>query len=298
METKKQIKPLCKVCNSDEISDIGVITNGNYSAGYLKYYSLLKCKKCSFRFIYPTPSDEVLGHIYSNPEYSAWGTSDDKESNIRYINFKHYIKIIKRYINNGKLLDCGCATGYFIDVAKESGFDSYGIETSEIPFSISEKKHPQRIFRQNIEELSIPDSFFDVITMFDFIEHVKNPEDSLHKASNLLKTNGYLIITTPDTKSLSMTMMGKSHTNYILEHISLFNHKCLPKYFEQFGLEIISITPAKKILTLKYAENVFKVHDSFLFKPVSIINSLLPQRITQFPLKVSFGDMLVIARKK
>jgi 2-polyprenyl-3-methyl-5-hydroxy-6-metoxy-1,4-benzoquinol methylase len=291
-------KVICKICGGDDVSVFGKIANGNYSASFLKDYSLLKCEKCSLKFIYPTPSDEALDFIYSNPEYSAWETSTEKEGNIRYVNFEHYLKTIKKHVNGGKLLDCGCATGYFLDVAKENGFDCYGIETSQIPFSISEIKHPQKVFKKNIEELSAFDSFFDIITMFDFIEHVKDPSRALRKANGLLKTGGYLVMTTPDTKSLSMTLLGKKHTNYILEHINLLNHELLLKYFENLGFEIASISPAKKMLTLKYAENVFKVHGNFLHKPMKMVNYLLPKGITGFPIKISFGDMLVIAQKK
>jgi 2-polyprenyl-3-methyl-5-hydroxy-6-metoxy-1,4-benzoquinol methylase len=298
MTTAHSDKILCKICGGDDISAFGKIANGNYSASFLKDYSLLKCEKCSLKFIYPTPSDEALDFIYSNPEYSAWKTSPEKESNIRYINFEHYLKTIKKHVNGGKLLDCGCATGYFLDIAKENDFDCYGIEISPIPFSISNTKHPQKVFKTDIEGLNLPDSFFDIITMFDFIEHVKDLGRALRKANDLLKTGGYLVMTTPDTKSLSMILLGKKHTNYILEHINLLNHKLLPKYFENLGFEMMSIVPAKKMLTLKYAEDVFKVHGNFLYKPMRIMNNLVPKGITGFPIKISFGDMLVIAQKK
>lgn len=288
----------CRFCHSKNISNQGNIANGRYAKKFLKDYSLIRCSNCSSAFISPVPNDEVLSFIYSNPQYSAWETSLEKENNIRYINFKHYLKKIKKYVDKGVLLDCGCATGYFLDVAKENNFDCYGTEISEIPFKIAETKHPDRIFKKNVEDLNVSDETYDIITMFDFIEHVKNPEKTLQKASDLIKKNGYLIITTPNTRSLSMASFGKKHTNYILEHINLFNHKFLSKYFENFGFKVISIAPAKKILTLKYAENVFRVHDNFLYKPVRIINSLLPKRVTRFPLKVSFGDMFVIAQKK
>ncbi len=295
---EKSEKMTCAICNSTKISDLGNIINGKYAKKFLKDYKLVKCDSCSSAFISPIPDDEVLSFIYSNPQYSAWETSYDKESNIRYINFKHYLKKIKKYVNKGVLLDCGCATGYFLDVAKENNFDCYGTEISEIPFKIAEVKHPDKIFKKNVEDLNVGDETYDIVTMFDFIEHVKDPKKTLRKASSLIKKNGYLVITTPDTRSLSMALLGKKHTNYILEHINLFSHNFLPKYFENFGFETVSIAPAKKILTLRYAENVFRVHDNFLHKPVKVINSLLPKRITQFPLKISFGDMLVIAQKK
>lgn len=300
MAATDKTKTICKICNSTDILNLGRVTNGNYSKDFLKDYSLLKCNRCLLEFIHPVPSNKVLDFIYSNPEYSAWEvvSKREKTKGIRYQNFEYYLKIIRKYKKNGKILDCGCATGCFLDVARKNGFDCYGIETSEIPFSVTEKKYSGKIFKLNLEDLDFSKGFFDIVTMFDFIEHVKNPKEVLKKASYLLSNKGLLVLTTPDTRSLSMSVLRKSHTNYILEHLNLFNKANLPNFLKKFGFETIKMMPAKKILNLKYAEKVFKTHKNFLLYPTKFINNLLPRKIYELPIKVSFGDMFIIAKKK
>jgi len=298
MSITEKTEPFCKVCGSKKIVSLGNITNGNYAEKFLKNYSLLKCEKCHFEFIYPTPSDEVLKFIYSNPDYSAWEVVDKNQNkSIRYLNFEYYFIILEKYKKSGKILDCGCATAYFLDIAKKKGFDCYGIEISEIPFSIASKKHPKKIFKQNIEDLKISKGFFDVITMFDFLEHTKNPGEVLKRASSLLTASGLILITTPNTNSLSMSLFGKGHTNYILEHLNLFNGSNISYFLKKFGFDEVKISPAKKILNLSYAEKVFNTHNNFIRHPLGLLNRLLPEKISQFPIKVSFGDMLIIAKK-
>jgi len=290
---------LCKVCSSDSISTFGKITNGNYPADFLSKYSLLKCDKCSFKFIYPTPSDKALDFIYSAPEYSQWETFDEQGKTIstRYLNFKYYSKIISRYKKGGKFLDCGCATGLFMDVMKKEGFDCYGIETAEIPFSKTKKNHSGKVFKSNIGDMKINDGFFDVITMFDFIEHVKDPQKVLDKANRLLSDEGLLFIITPDTGSLSASILGIHHNDYIMEHLSLFNRKNIASLLEKCRFKMIKVQPAKKIINLEFAEKVFGRHTNILYYPVRLMNKILPKKISHFPLKLHFGGMFIIAKK-
>lgn len=167
----------CIVCDAKIFTNHGKIKNGDYAKKFLNDYSLKICKKCGLSFIYPVPPDEVLKVIYSNPEYSAWSTAElTDRTNIRFSNFIYYFNIINKYIGKGKILDCGCATGFFLDIAKKNGFDSYGIEISDIPFSIANKKHPNKIYKKHLEELDLDKNSFDIISMFDFLEHTKNPK--------------------------------------------------------------------------------------------------------------------------
>lgn len=288
----------CKLCSSKKTFNKGIIKNGEYSKKFLTDYRLIACNDCGSNFISPTPTKEVLDFIYSNPEYSAWKIDENKLKNIRYVNFLNYFDTIKKYIKNGSVLDCGCATGYFLDIAKENGFECYGVEISEIPHQIASKKFPQKIFKGAIETITLPPSSLDLVTMFDYLEHVSDPEIVLKKTKGLIKKGGFLMITTPNIQSISMRLLGKNHSNYILEHLNLFTKKSLTNYLEKFDFEIINIFSAKKIVNLRYAENVFRVNKNILHGPIKLFNSLLPKKILDFPIKTSFGDMFVIAKKK
>ena len=300
MTAEKNTKTTCNICGSGDISNLGRIINGHYSKNFLKDYSLLECKKCSLRFIYPIPSNDVLNFIYSDPQYKTqWGVVKENEKSSRYLNFEYYFKIISNYKSKKdvKVLDCGCATGCFLDVAEKNGIECYGVETSEIPYKIAENKHPKKVCKSNMEDLKIKDGFFDIITMFDFIEHVKDPRKILIKANRLLSKSGILFIVTPDTESLSISIMGKSHNDYIIEHLHLFNKSNIRYFLKRYGFKTIKIQPAKKVINLDFAEKVFKRHTNIFYYPIHFINKLLPKKITQFPIKLSFGGMLIIAKK-
>ena len=300
MKKTMETRIFCKVCGSDSISGFGKVTNGNYPADFLEKYTILNCEECLFKFIYPTPTDEAINFIYSGTEYSQWEIVDktNKTISTRYLNFKYYAEIISTYKKSGKVLDCGCATGLFLDIMKDGGFDCFGVEISNTPYSIVEKKHPNKIFRQEIENLKIDDGFFDIITMFDFIEHVKDPRQVIDKANKLLSDGGLLFIITPDTSSLSASIMGKSHNDYIMEHLGLFNKKNITYFLDKYGFEILKIQPAKKIINLDFVEKVFKRHTNIIYYPINFLNRLLPKKVAQIPIKLSFGGMFIVAKKR
>lgn len=299
MSLNKNTKPECKICASANITDLGNIINGKFPHDFLKKFFLFKCKQCSFKFIHPSPSNSELDYIYSSQEYSQWENPDNKNKlhSSRYLNFDYYSKIIQKFKKKGRILDCGCATGLLLDIMKERGFDCYGAEISDTPFLISEKKHPGKIFKSKIDELSIPDEYFDIITMFDLIEHVENPRSVLEKANSLLSNNGLLFIITPNMSSLSAILMGKRHNDCIMEHLSLFNKKNMSRLLNEAGFEVMKTFPAKKIINLKFAESVFARHTNPLAYPLRLVNKLLPDMISQIPVKLYFGGMFVIAKK-
>lgn len=288
----------CKICGSNLTRSLGHIINGKYPQEFLDKYYLQECKHCGLKFISPTPSDKTLEYIYSDQDYGAQWDSEKKEEpkSIRWINFEYYSNLVKKYIFEGKVLDCGCATGTFLDLMKQNGFDCYGIETSKMPFEIVNKKYPGKIYQKNLEDLNL-DTEFNLITMFDFIEHVKYPQKVLRQASSLLGKNGYLVIVTPDTKSLSALIMGKRHNDYIMEHLNLFNRKNIKYLLNKCGFKVVKTVAAKKVVNFDFVEKVFKRHTNFLYYPINFVNKWFPERLTHYPIKLSFGGMLIIAKK-
>jgi 2-polyprenyl-3-methyl-5-hydroxy-6-metoxy-1,4-benzoquinol methylase len=141
--------------------------------------------------------------------------------------FKHKIRTIQSRVATGKLLDVGCAKGFFVRIALEAGYDAYGIDFSEYAISKARDIVGNRAQKIDIEKTNAyPPESFDIITAWDFIEHLKDPEAFLKKASTILKQNGYLFLTTVNYSSLMARLMRR-HWRFIGPlHIS---YKITPK---------------------------------------------------------------------
>ncbi len=201
----------CNICGND--------TNKHFSFQLRMIYI---CDHCGLEFLYPQLTDFEIELLYSANYYESWGIGRSNEGSLKDMKkstARLRFQLIKENIPNGKLLDVGCAMGFFLEEALKEGFDPYGIELSSYSAGIaSEKFGSGKIFQGIIENCHFPDKMFDVIIMLDFLEHVRDPELVLRKASSLLRENGLVLITTPDTGSLTHRIMGKKWLHYKNEH--------------------------------------------------------------------------------
>ncbi len=99
----------------------------------------------------------------------------------------------------GKLLDAGCAFGFFLAKAEKAGFQTFGVDISQFAINKARKNCEAKLFQLDIskEKLPFQSNFFDVVTMFDTLEHLENYSFSLKEVWRVLKKGGVLHIHTP-----------------------------------------------------------------------------------------------------
>ncbi len=266
-------------------------------------HQVLCCINCGVEFLFPQLNDNELKKLYSENYYVSWGISGKHENEstkqMKTATFHLRLNRIKQYIPSGKILDVGCATGYFLEAAQQIGFEPYGVEFSEYSSSIAKKKFgEQKIFSGTLEESNFPDSAFDVITMFDLIEHVCIPEQTLTKAASLLNKNGIIAIMTPDTKTISNNLMGKRWTHYKLEHFFYFSRSSINYIANRCGLDVVHYERGKKALNINYLYTQLNIYKHWLLTPlINIIHTLLPAKLTARNFYFSIGEMVVIIKK-
>lgn len=108
---------------------------------------------------------------------------------------------IRMHQPSGRLLDIGCAYGRFLEVAAaEGGYDLSGMDLSEHAVEIAQERlEPEgvRIRQGGVLDDPFPDEVFDVVTMFDVIEHVPNLKAALAAARARVAPGGILAISVP-----------------------------------------------------------------------------------------------------
>ncbi len=218
-------------------------------------FDLYKCKNCKLLFIFPLPkSIELYDSSYFTGAEKGFGYVDydaDKEPMIP--TFHKYMDIIgKLGKTSGKLLDIGAATGFFVNIAKGRGFDALGVELSDYAANIGRNKGLNVITGDLKDQKFAPESF-DVVTMFDVIEHVPYPKETIAEVSKILKKGGLLIINTPDAESLWAKVLGKNWPLIMPpEHIHYFSEDNISKYLLKDGFKKKLSTKIGKKFTLQY----------------------------------------------
>ncbi len=261
-------------------------------------HDVYSCASCGFLFVSPLPeSVEVYDASYFSGAEKGFGYVDYDADKVPMIpTFNSYLELIKRAgIEKGTLLDIGAATGFFMSLAQEKGFEVSGIEVSDYA---AEKGRKKGLNIQTGELALFPQGTFDVVTMLDVIEHTRNPKATLLEARRLLKIGGLLVINTPDAGSLVARTFGKRwHLIVPPEHLHYFSKKNMTEQLRQMGFEICVETTIGKQFTFKY---IFKT----LYAWQGFIVWKWLQNLFSYPLlskmyiPLNLGDnMFVIARK-
>jgi 2-polyprenyl-3-methyl-5-hydroxy-6-metoxy-1,4-benzoquinol methylase len=198
-------------------------------------FDVVKCKNCTMAYMNPRFETEKIKEFYDK-EYFAF--QDIK--NVRQIIYaQEAVNDIKRFKNKGNLLDIGSAKGLFLMVAKNQGFNVQGLEISEYATNFTKNVFGIEIMKGTAEEESFPEKQFDIITLFDVIEHFREPKRTLIKIKAALKDDGLLVIDTPNIESIYSKFRGKNWGGYGKFHLYYFSKTTLVKLLRDVGLKPI-----------------------------------------------------------
>lgn len=215
----------CLLCNSNNL-----IALKNYQKNYL-----VKCSDCGFSFCVRIPSEEELLNHYK--KYNRGGS-------ISPITLKRYIDLLsgfEKYRKTNNLLDIGCGDGYFLALAKTRGWNVYGTEYTDEAVSLCQTKSIH-IHKGKLDPNNYKDLFFDVITSFEVIEHINNPQEEIENIKKVLRSKGLFYFTTPNFNSVSRFYL-KEKWNVIEypEHLSYYTSGTINKFLTISGFKKIRL---------------------------------------------------------
>jgi SAM-dependent methyltransferase len=178
----------------------------------LNSYSLVRCSSCSLIRVSPTHDEQerekISQSIYSSSDYRE-RYFKDKRFFKRWFNAK--LKIIERHKQEkGKILDIGCSYGFCLEVAEKRGWDVYGIEINPITGGYAKDKFGDKVFIGKIENSCFETDSFDVIALWDVVEHVVDPVKFLQTMKRYLKQSGIICIQVPNIDSYISKIKNKN----------------------------------------------------------------------------------------
>ncbi len=221
----------CPVCNSTDNTIIFSKEGGTY----------VRCSKCSMVYLNPVFKNEAIIKYYqtNHTEQSEVVESDTD-------NF--YIDIYNGGLDNiqkcnqdiQSILDIGCSSGTFLDLAKKRNIITYGIELNRAEFKFAKKKG-HNVFNELLENISF-DTKFDAVTMWDVFEHIIDGEFYLNSIKKLLNPNGVIFLQIPSSDSLAAKIL-QEHCNMYdgLEHVNLYGVETIKKLALKCNLEVLNL---------------------------------------------------------
>jgi 2-polyprenyl-3-methyl-5-hydroxy-6-metoxy-1,4-benzoquinol methylase len=252
-------------------------------------------------------SPEIDGTQLTNQESSYIETQ--LQANAQ--KFKHQVEVFKKHlpIENAGVLDIGCGGGLFLSLLKCEGADVIGIELSDSRAQYAATKHGLEIHKQPIESDFWQKgyaNYFDAVTLWDVIEHVNFPIQTLQSAANVLKRDGLLLIDTPCRDSFYHqigeityrlsggrfpTFLNAMYSSHLFGHKQIFSTREMKDLFISVGLNVVELQ--------KFHELSFP-YDFYLKKLLRselLVRLLLPAVKAFFWLFKIRNKMLIIGRK-
>lgn len=137
-----------------------------------------------------------------------------------------------------KLLDVGSGYGFFQSAAESRGWTTQGVEMSTHASTIARTRAVGDVFCGTLEGYAeIANEQFNAITMWDLVEHVNDPETLLYTSKQLLQSDGYLFIRTPNLWAAEFEVFGADYHSLKLEHLHLFSPKSISEVLTRVGLK-------------------------------------------------------------
>ena len=217
------------------------------------HWKLDECRECHILYSDCPVQDKDIYKQYEEASYDS-GYEADCAS-------KTYFSYLKRYVPKypkGSALDIGTGNGSYLLSLKHGGvLHTVGVEPSVEPV-----KQADRLIRDDIvnapfsKELFSEDEF-DMISLFQTIEHLPNPLESIEEIKRILKDKGYFYLVCHDYRSLINRIMGLRSPIYDIEHLQIFSKRGIRRLMEKMQFSDIRVFTIKNRYPLKYWLKLF-----------------------------------------
>lgn len=251
-------------------------------------------------FVSPMPSDRELLKIYDSHyfdrgnKYSLSGDSVDPNM----LNDVMKIKLVQNYVSSGRLLDVGCALGGFLHAARSSGFNVSGVEPSKCAADNASCKLGIEVANCDLKSAGLAEESFDVITMWDTLEHLRDPNETLNEAWRLLQKDGLLFFSTGDASSSWARLTGRGwHLLTPPQHLYYYSPASISVLLKKSGFVYVENMHVGKYATLDFIS--FKAMEAFggILSPLrTLIHAIKMQNLKVY---LNLFDIITcVARKQ
>jgi 2-polyprenyl-3-methyl-5-hydroxy-6-metoxy-1,4-benzoquinol methylase len=262
--------------------------------GYGVHPPIVQCRRCGLVYANPRQDPSVIIETYEavkDPLYI-----EEREG--RVLTFERHLRPLERLTgppNGRRLLDVGAYTGVFVEIAARRGWEAWGVEPSR--WAVGEaRKRGLQVVQGTAETADLPREYFDVVTLWDVVEHLTDPLGELRCIRRLLKPGGLLVVHTIDIGSLFARLMGRRWPWLMEMHLYYFDRRTLRMMLEKAGFVAQSIRAQGRYLRLGYLMSRATALAPRLGRPAEWLVTRMGLR--QVPVAVNLGDLCTAYARK
>ena len=292
----------CAICGSRQKTEI--LYKANFSTKKISakifsarkipdgiHYRLNKCLVCGLVFSSPILSPGKIAEFYVKSKFTYFEqTPYTAETYVNYFE-KYFLTLPKK----AKSLDVGCGHGFFLSALEQTGFKNvFGVEPSRDAFLKAPKHLSGRIKRDILRENTFQKNSFDVISCFQTLDHIVDPNKFLRVVDKLLKKSGNVLFVVHDNNGLSVKLFGEKSPIFAIGHIFLFNKKTLALIFRKNGFSQIQIFDVKNKYPFIYWLSMVPVPNALKNFLIRVLKILGMEKIL---ITLGAGNIGIVAHK-
>ena len=257
------------------------------------HFTIVRCTNCGLVRSLTRDDFETRQQVYKHLQDQVY---EDEAGNRQTIFQRRADMISRDNPQKGRLLDIGCSSGLFAAESARQGWLVSGIDPAVWAIAIAQKRIPDaRFLATSIENAQFPDNTFDVITLWDVLEHIDQPKDLLQRSTAWLSKDGCIYLNLPNINSFTARLLGKYWPMLLREHLWYFSPLTIARLLNETGYSVLDIRPNKVRFSLynigkrlsQYASGYRKFGKFILNNPaLKRLNLWLPT-----------GEMQVVAKK-
>lgn len=255
---------------------------------------IVRCRQCKLIYANPRPSAEQLVDSYTKVVDTAYL----KEREGRELTFRRHLDHLgARVVLDGKkrLLDIGCYIGIFLEQAERRGWEAWGVEPSHWAVEWAQERN-LRVIQGTLKEASFPNEYFDLVTLWDVIEHLADPLSELRRIAGVVRPGGWVCIHTMDVGSPFAQVMGKRWPWLMEMHLYYFSRATLTAMLHRAGFRVVETSTRGRVLRLGYVISRLVPYSAAL--AVAIGSAIRTLGLAERPIPVNFGDLFTAYARK
>lgn len=227
----------CPLCGSSSYSP-RVLRDG---------FQYVTCTSCAFVYLSPQLTQQAINNVYNDEDVRKFyfeqlllpHVEQDQRGE-----FTERSRVLKSIIStpHPRLLDIGCGAGNFLMIAEEQGFSGEGLELNQLYIEYIAAHRAVRVNARLLEEMNYPAGTFDVITLWDVLEHLPKPVETLTEVGRVLRQGGILGLTTINHACINETIL-KDRWRYYMppDHLCSFTPPLLEMLLKKCGFSVVRI---------------------------------------------------------
>jgi SAM-dependent methyltransferase len=255
------------------------------------HYRMVRCRTCGLVRSDPVANAAVVADLYRESTF-------DYGRELRNIarTYGVYLQRSERFgAIKGSILEIGCGNGFFLEQARAQGYrDPRGVEPSQAAIDLSREDVRGGIVCAMMGPGLFPEASFDVVCLFQVLDHVFDPAGTLKACLQILKPGGLILCLNHNVEALSARLMRDRSPIVDIEHTYLYSPETIRRLLEKTGFVALETGTVWNTYSLGYLVRLVPVPVIWKRLSLAILRGTLLERL---PLRVPLGNLYIIARK-